>query len=191
MLNHSQNLSDEELALLAADGDDEAMALLIAAVTPVAKAKAAGFANARISNEDLVQEGMLGFLDAVKSFDSSKGVPFRAFAEICINNRIISAVRVNFNSKNAALSNALPIESEAEGFAADSDPADIVSDKFATESLSELLYSGLSGFEKKVITLRLAGKSYSEIAAELECGNKAVDNAMQRIKLKLRKKLSK
>ncbi len=184
-------LSDEKLAVLAANGDDEAMAHLIYTVTPIARAKASGFANARISNEDLVQEGMLGFLDAVKSFDPSKGVPFRAFAETCINNRIISAVRKNFNSKNAALSNAVSFETESAEIAADSDPADIISDKFETEYLSELLSSELSDFEKKVIDLRLLGKSYSQIAKELCRSEKAVDNAIQRIKKKMRRKLNK
>ena len=184
-------LSDEELAVLAANGDDEAMAHLIYAVTPIARAKASGFANARISNEDLAQEGMLGFLDAVKNFDPSKGVPFRAFAETCINNRIISAVRMNFNSKNVALSNAVSFETKTGEIAADSDPADIVSDKFETEYLSELLSSGLSEFEKKVIDLRLLGKSYSQIAEELGRSEKAVDNAIQRIKSKMRRKLNK
>ncbi len=191
MLNKQKNFSDEELAALAANGDDEAMAHLISAVTPIAKAKASGFANARISNEDLVQEGMLGFLDAVKKFDPSKGVPFKAFAETCINNRIISAVRMNFNSKNAALSNAVSIEADSVDFATGSDPADIISDKFETEYLAELLSSGLSEFERQVIDLRLKNKSYSQIAEELCRSEKAVDNALQRIKSKMRRKLNK
>lgn len=191
MLNKQKNFSDEELAALAANGDDEAMAHLISAVTPIAKAKASGFANARISNEDLVQEGMLGFLDAVKKFDPSKGVPFKAFAETCINNRIISAVRMNFNSKNAALSSAVSIEADSVDFATGSDPADIISDKFETEYLAELLSSGLSDFERQVIDLRLKNKSYSQIAEELCRSEKAVDNALQRIKSKMRRKLNK
>ncbi len=191
MLNKQKNFSDEELAVLAANGDDEAMAHLISAVTPIAKAKASGFANARISNEDLVQEGMLGFLDAVKKFDPSKSVPFRAFAETCINNRIISAVRMNFNSKNAALSNAVSIEADSVDFATGSDPADIISDKFETEYLAELLSSGLSDFERQVIDLRLKNKSYAQIAQELCRSEKAVDNALQRIKSKMRRKLNK
>lgn len=186
-----KNLSDEELAVLAANGDDEAMAHLISAVTPIAKAKASGFANARISNEDLTQEGMLGFLDAVKRFDPSKGVPFKAFAETCINNRIISAVRMNFNSKNAALSNAVSFEADSVDIAAGTDPADIISDKFETQYLAELLSSGLSEFEKEVIDLRLQNKSYAQIACELGRSEKAVDNALQRIKSKMRRKLNK
>ena len=189
--NHQKNLSNEELAVLAANGDDEAMALLISAVTPIAKAKASGFAISRISNEDLAQEGMLGFLDALKSFDPSKGVPFKAFAETCINNRIISAVRFNLNSKNAVLSKALPFKGDSDKSVVLTDPADIISDKFETEHLAEFLKSELSDFEKKVIELRLQGKSYAQIAQELCRSEKAVDNALQRIRSKMRKRLNK
>ena len=63
--NALRDMDENELAALAAAGNDEAMAMLIATVMPIAKAKAAGFAQVRISDEDLVQEGMLGFLEAV------------------------------------------------------------------------------------------------------------------------------
>ncbi len=189
--NSKKTLPEEELAVLAANGDDESMALLIAAVTPIAKAKASKLANARISDEDLVQEGMLGFLDAVKSFDSSKG-RFKAYAEVCINNRIISAVRANFNNKNAALSNAVPFETETEEISdISADPANIVSEIEETEYFENLLSSGFSDFEKSVIRFRLLEQSYSQIAAALDCSEKAVDNAMQRIRKKMRKKLNK
>lgn len=178
-------LSDEELAVLAANGDDESMARLISAVSPIARAKASKFANAGIPDEDLVQEGMLGFLDAVSSFDGSRGVPFRAYAEICINNRIVSAVRANFNNKNAALSNALPFEDETADSSAD--PANIVSAKYESENICAFLNSSLSDFERQVIDLRLINKSYSQIASSLGCSEKAVDNALQRIRKKLRK----
>ncbi len=189
--NSKKILSDEELAVLAANGDDSSMAQLIATVTPIAKAKASGFANARVSGEDLVQEGMLGFLDAVKTFDISKGSSFKAYAEKCINNRIVSAVRKNFNNKNAALSNALPYEVETvDQTDHEADPANIVSEKCESEYLENLLNSGLSQFEKQVVDLRLLDKSYSQIADELGCSEKAVDNAMQRIRKKMRLKLS-
>ncbi len=190
-LNRQKNLSDEELAVLAANGDDEAMALLISAVTPIARAKASDFAIDRISNEDLTQEGMLGFLDAVKKFDPSKGVPFKSFAETCINNRIISAVRFNLNSKNAALSKAVPLETDSDKSAAGNDPADIVSDKFETEHLAEFLNSELSAFEKQVLDLRFQGKSYAQIAQLLCRSEKAVDNALQRIRSKLHRRINK
>ncbi len=180
-------LTDDELVFRAANGDDAAMALLIATVTPIARAKASGFASARVSGDDLVQEGMLGFLDALKTYDASKGSPFKAYAEVCINNRIVSAVRTSFNNKNAALSGALPYEPEKlDGADSSADPANIVSEKEDSEHLENMLSKGLSDFEKQVVDLRLMDMSYSEIAEKLGCTEKAIDNALQRIRKKMR-----
>ena len=185
--NAKINLTDEELAYLAANGDDESMALLIAKIMPVAKAKASKLGGPRLSAEDLVQEGMLGFLDAVKSFKNGKGVPFKAYAETCINNRIVSAVRANFNNKNAALTNAVSIEEETENLLSrKDDPAVIISEKYGSEDIKNLIDGILSAFEKQVIELRLLDKSYAQIALSLDCSEKAVDNALQRIRKKIR-----
>lgn len=182
-----KTLTDDELVFRAANGDDAAMALLIATVTPIARAKASGFASARVSGDDLVQEGMLGFLDAVKTYDASKGSPFRAYAEVCINNRIVSAVRTSFNNKNAALSNAVTYEPEKVDEAdSGADPANIVSEKEDSEHLRNVLSKGLSDFEKQVVDLRLMDMSYSEMAEKLGCSEKAIDNALQRIRKKMR-----
>lgn len=182
-----KTLTDDELVFRAANGDDAAMALLIATVTPIARAKASGFASARVSGDDLVQEGMLGFLDAVKTYDASKGSPFRAYAEVCINNRIVSAVRTSFNNKNAALSNAVAYEPEKVDEAdSGADPANIVSEKEDSEHLRNVLSKGLSDFEKQVVDLRLMDMSYSEMAEKLCCSEKAIDNALQRIRKKMR-----
>lgn len=184
------NLTDEQLALMAADGDDESMALLIAKITPIAKAKAGKYDGPRLSADDLVQEGMLGFLDAVKSFRPEKGVPFKAYAETCINNRIISAVRASLNNKNAALTNAVSIDDESSDiFSRSSDPAVIFADKHGSELLKKIISDDLSGFERQVIELRLLDQSYAQIAASLGCSEKAVDNALQRIRKKIRSRL--
>lgn len=184
------NLTDEQLALMAADGDDESMALLIAKITPIAKAKAGKYDGPRLSADDLVQEGMLGFLDAVKSFRPEKGVPFKAYAETCINNRIISAVRASLNNKNAALTNAVSIDDESSDiFSRSSDPAVIFADKHGSELLKKIISDDLSGFERQVIELRLLDQSYAQIAASLDCSEKAVDNALQRIRKKIRSRL--
>lgn len=184
------NLTDEQLALMAADGDDESMALLIAKITPIAKAKAGKYDGPRLSADDLVQEGMLGFLDAVKSFRPEKGVPFKAYAETCINNRIISAVRASLNNKNAALTNAVSIDDESSDILSrSSDPAVIIADKHGSELLKKIISNDLSDFERQVIELRLLDHSYTQIAASLDCSEKAVDNALQRIRKKIRSRL--
>lgn len=192
MRKQKKSLSDEELALSAANGDDESMALLISKITPIAKAKAYAHADSRVAGEDLAQEGMLGFLEAVKSFDPEKGSSFRAYAETCINNRILSAVRVSYNNKNAALSNAVSLEDEAIEKSGDEfDPAKIFSSKTEFEHITDLINSTLSDFERQVIALRFFGFSYSEISAQLGYSEKAVDNALQRIRKKIRAKLNK
>lgn len=184
------NLTDEELAILAADGDDESMALLIAKITPIAKAKASKHDGPRLSADDLAQEGMFGFLDAVKTFRPEKGVPFKAYAETCIHNRIISAVRASLNNKNAALTNAVSIDDESSRlFSGSSDPAVILAEKYGSELIRKIISTDLSDFEKKVIELRLLDKSYAQIAVSLDCSEKAVDNALQRIRKKIRSQI--
>ena len=191
MRKQKKSLTYEELAVLAASGDDESMALLISAITPIAKAKGYALADARVAGDDLTQEGMLGFLEAVRSFNPQKG-SFKAYAETCINNRILSAVRASYNNKNAALSKALPLEdSENEISGDESDPAKVLSSKDGFEHITGLINSNLSGFEKQVITLRFLGLSYSEISLRLGCSDKAVDNALQRIRKKMRAQLNK
>ena len=184
------NLTDEELAILAADGDDESMALLIAKITPIAKAKASKHDGPRLSADDLAQEGMFGFLDAVKTFRPEKGVPFKAYAETCIHNRIISAVRASLNNKNAALTNAVSIDDESSRlFSGSGDPAVILAEKYGSELIRKIISTDLSDFEKKVIELRLLDKSYAQIAVSLDCSEKAVDNALQRIRKKIRSQI--
>jgi RNA polymerase sporulation-specific sigma factor len=187
----SQKFDDNTLATLAvkaAEGDDSAMAELISEIMPAAKAKAAKFSSdyARISDEDLVQEGMIGFLEAVKRFDISKGVPFRAYANLCIESRILSALRKNSNEKNAALTTAVSIEEKADEPSGD-DPAALVADSDEAKRIFEFTENSLSGFEKQVLNLRMSGESYSVIAAKLGCTEKSVDNAIQRIRKKYKK----
>ncbi|MBQ8763822.1 MAG: sigma-70 family RNA polymerase sigma factor [Clostridia bacterium] len=191
MRKQKKSLAYEELAVLAANGDDESMALLISAITPIATAKGYAHANSRVAGDDLTQEGMLGFLEAVRSFNPEKG-SFKAYAETCINNRILSAVRASYNNKNAALSKALPLEEGADEISGDeSDPVKIVSSMDGFEYITGLIKSSLSDLERQVIILRFFGFSYAEISAKLACSEKAVDNALQRSRKKIQEKLNK
>ncbi|MBR3438659.1 MAG: sigma-70 family RNA polymerase sigma factor [Clostridia bacterium] len=180
---------DEELVRLALSGDDAAMAKLIAVAMPIAGAKAAAqqAKNNRLSAEDLVQEGMLGFLGALKTYSASKGTSFRTYAGACIGNRIISAVRLHNNTGNRTLTSAVPISDEADTFSAEQDPQNIMIEREKLEDFRRLFEGGLlSDFEKSVLECRLKGLSYSETAQKLGTGTKAVDNALARIRKKLR-----
>lgn len=187
MTKHDISPTPEELALLAAEGDDDAMAQLIAIISPIAHARAASIGGANASTEDLIQEGMLGFLDAVRTFRVDKEASFRTYANTCISNRIISAVRSSRSQKNLALSSALPLTEESVPALDSADPQEIFSEKESSDRIMRLLVSSLSPLELSVIRLRLAGIGYSAIASKLGCTEKAVDNALQRVKAKLRK----
>lgn len=188
------SLTAEELVLLAQQGDDKAMAMLVAQVTPIAAAKAASYKakELRLFDEDLIQEGMLGFLDAVRTFSPEGGASFRTYADVCINNRIIAALRLHCNAKNYALSSAVGFENEeSSNSACAGDPQDIVDTRADAALFEELVSSkaGLTELEKKVAHLKLAGCSYAQISASLGVSEKTVDNALQRVKKKLRAKL--
>lgn len=185
-----KNLSEEELAVLAANGDDEAMSILIAEITPIAKAKAAQYSHARISGEDLSQEGMIGFIKAVYSFDPSKGAKFRTYANTLIKNEIYTAYEKMFNRKNEALTGAVSLEnSEEKGSSVAESAENIVVDICEYQRLLGILKKYLSDFEQQVIDLKIQGKNRAQIADELGCSIKAVDNAFQRIRKKIKEKL--
>ena len=154
----------------------------------IAKAKAAGFAQVRISDEDLVQEGMLGFLEAVKKFDPSKGVPFKAYASVCIKNRMINAFNRNNSAANSPLTGAVPIDDEQLTDHA-SNPENIIDEAAAPAKLWRIVDSALSVYERRVLDLMLEEKSYARIAELLGTSAKSVDNAVQRIRKKIRSKL--
>ncbi len=187
MSKEKKTANVNELAVKAAEGDDKAMAELIGQIMPVACAKASllNFGKSRISDEDLVQEGMLGFLESVKRFDISKGVSFATFASRCIENRIKSALRSNFNSGNAALSGAVSFD-DSPDIPGGEDPVKFTEDSEQMSKIREISRERLSEFEQSVLELRMQGDSYARTAQALGCSEKSVDNALQRIRRKLK-----
>ncbi|MBQ6543388.1 MAG: sigma-70 family RNA polymerase sigma factor [Clostridia bacterium] len=192
MSDNVNGVNTDLLAVKAASGDDKAMAELINEIMPAAAAKASvlNSGSTRLADEDLVQEGMFGFLDSVKKFDISKGVPFKAFALACIENRIKSALRINSNSGNVALTGAVSFE-DTENPRNSDDPASISENLDEEAAIRRITGELLSGFEQEILDLRLCDMSYSEIARELGCSEKSVDNALQRIRKKLRNSIGK
>ena len=177
-----------DLVATAAAWDDNSLAKLIQIITPIAKAKATNLnsRNNRISNVDLVQEGIISLLDAIRSFDPEKGVPFKAYVSICIDNRIRSVIRKNRSGGNAALTEALDLD---EATSTASSPAEITEASEVVENFKKMAKLLLSSLEYKVFSLRLEGFSYDEIGKKLGITNKSVDNALSRIKNKLRSQI--
>ena len=190
--------SDEALvAVLQRGGDDaahfgQAYASLLERMLPVIRARvnALGAGDAAgISQEDLMQEGMLGFLRAVSAFRPGRGASFRTFASICVSNRIISALRRNgaharpeaaLLENGSALASAAMIASEA------MDPQDVFCAMERTRQIMETMQNDLTALERAVMEGYLAGERYDAIARRLDITQKAVDNALQRVRRKLR-----
>lgn len=179
--------SIEQLALSARDGDDVAMASLIAEFGAQVKWCSLQFTGSPLEPEDLAQEGMLGLLSAVYSYNPDAGASFRTYASVCISNRISSAVKSSLSKKHTPLNSYISFNDGSD--LPDNifqSPEEVVISKEAVLRLESLLEERLSYFEREVIGLFLGGYSYKEIAKRIGSDAKSVDNALQRIRRKLR-----
>jgi RNA polymerase sporulation-specific sigma factor len=181
------DLTDEELAVRA-NRSAAAMETLIARYSRTVRICARPLFLAGGDQEDLFQEGMIGLLYALRSYDPSSGTPFRAYALVCIRNKLISAVRAAAANKHAPLNDSVSFhtfsqdDTVPESMRADPE-AEVIGRVGAGEFLDALCFL-LSTTEKAVLSLYLQGLSYSEIAAACGKTNKAVDNTVQRIRRK-------
>lgn len=176
--NELNSLSNELLVQYARQGDEQALSVLSARFL---NTRGSGVSVAYLDSDDFVQEGMLGFLRAVNSYDASKGVPFEAYAFKCMQNSI--------NTAAVVYRKELPVVPESElSEMADTqvDPLDKI---LINEELSCVLNTcevSLTDIEKTVVFLKAAGLSYGEIAERLSISEKNVDNAIQRARKKLK-----
>jgi RNA polymerase sporulation-specific sigma factor len=188
LLDESLNPAGEErLVSLARKGDTDAMAELIKLMAPLVNARAAFYSGSGIETEDLTQEGMLGFLNAVYSYSPEGGASFKTYVTVCVNNRMLSALRARRNKKRIPPKLECSLEHEdIAGEVEGADPQDILDAKEETQRLLNILNNELSLFEKTVLMQYLSGKRYEQIAKTTNSSPKAVDNALQRARRKLR-----
>lgn len=181
--------SDEQLVLSARNGDTEQLAQLIVRFLPDIRAKASRYTPVGLEQEDLIQEGLIGLLQAVKGYDSTRNASFATFASRCILFRILGTVRLFLEQKHLPLNNYLPIDSAqvlAELSDRDGDPLEAYLKQEEEQLRRQKIKTLLSGLEQETLTLYLNGLSYEEMAQQLGCSTKAVDNALQRVRRKLR-----
>lgn len=200
MMNERQNpceskdeVSDVQLCAQAQNGSPDATEQLIHRYSKLVKACARSYFMEGADSDDLVQEGMIGLLRAVRQFDVSRGVPFEAFARLCVTRQIYSAVRAAAAQKHEILNHSITIEKPLfdDNAASRISVNHIVSNPEALvigmeeqqERIQQLLKS-LSAFEAKVLRLYLQGCTYQEMTGILQKPLKSVDNAIQRIKRK-------
>lgn len=183
-------LSDEELHSRAVGGNAEAEEELIRRYGRVIRSIARPFFLTGGDGEDLFQEGMLGLLNAIRTYDVGKGIPFRSYSALCIRRRLVSAIRGASGSKNVSLDECLSLESSL----FDEDPSqnrnlrgpeDLVIGREEAQKLLDDVFRHLSEFERKVLRCFLNGMSYREIAEITGKPEKSVDNAVQRIRRKI------
>ena len=181
---------DEALVAAFQNGDREVFSELVARYLKLVRVKACSFRELfSLEREDLYQEGLLGLFDAACSYRADGRASFETYAGRCINNRIVSAVRRSASKKNAPLNHAIPIE-EIAGVNVDllSDPQQLVENRDELDHMLEAVHVSLSVFERRVLSLYLSGYKRSDVQAEFGISVRAFDNAMVRVRKKLRQK---
>lgn len=187
--------SDETLRGMAVAGDRAAEEHLVARYTQLVRACARPYFLAGGDSEDLIQEGMIGLLSAIRSYSPDREAGFRTYAETCIRNRLRSAVRTAARDKHRPLNHSISLDDPffdgnqaPRAYNAVSDslqaPEDLLIGREEREGRMKALRNVLSGFEKTVLELYLAGLSQNEIAQRVGKPLKSVDNAVQRIRRK-------
>ncbi len=188
-MNDCSSCSDEKLVSLCALLDDEkAWNELASRYLRVAKGISTVFSGSTLEREDLVQEGMLGFIAAVYSFNG-KSASFATYAAVCIKNRMLGALKASSAQKQIPPSLFVPIEDESAATGSELSPEELLVSKNEEARISSLVSSELSKNEQAVFSLFLLGKSYRDIGEETGLSAKAVDGALQRARKKLKKAL--
>lgn len=184
-------LSDEDIIGRFQAGNKEIFSELVARYMHLVRIKACSFREIfSLEREDLYQEGLLGLYDAACSYSAGDGrASFETYAGKCINNRIVSAVRRSASRKNAPLNYAVSIDEVSEpDEQPGSDPQRLLESREELDGMLETVYTSLSSLERSALSLYLGGHKRSEIHTELGISVKTFDNAMARVRRKLRQK---
>jgi RNA polymerase sporulation-specific sigma factor len=183
----------------ARNGSQAALDSLMRRYTGFVRLKASSYFLAGGDADDLVQEGMIGLYKAVRDFRSDKETSFRSFAELCVTRQIITAIKTATRFKHSPLNTYVSFshtpagqDSDGECTLGDALPGPSVDDPsvcvISTQELQSLVFclgSGLSSLESEALRLYLDGHSYEQMAEELGCDTKTIDNALQRVKRKI------
>ena len=193
-----EKLADSQLSLLAREGDMVACEFLLEKYKYLVRQVTAPYFLAGGDREDMLQEGMIGLNNAIHSFREGRNVSFSVFAEFCIKRNVISAVRAATRQKHQPLNSYVSLFANegqsqeeqsallADALPASPDPENLFIEEENSRILDENLQEFLSKMEFKVLKLFMEGQSYQEIADALGKDMKSVDNALQRIKKKIR-----
>lgn len=204
MNQHYQELTDEELIERYREGDLAVMDYLLDKYKLLVRKEAKNMFLLGADSDDLIQEGMVGLFKAVRDYDSGRDASFFTFAKLCVTRQMYTAVEASNREKHIPLNNYISIsvartDAEEEGELSEErvreytsnskeeNPEQLILDKERLEDLEHRIEEALSPFEKQVLDLYVIGNKTPEIARVLGREEKATDNALQRLKGKIRK----
>jgi RNA polymerase sporulation-specific sigma factor len=198
-----ENKIDEEVVIEAKNGNVRAQEYLINKYENFVKSKAKSYFLIGADKEDIYQEGMIGLYKAIRDFRANKLSSFKAFAELCVTRQIITAIKTATRQKHIPLNTYISLnkpiyDEESDRTLLDilseakvADPEELMISKEELNHIELEIGEVLSKLEMEVLMSYLDGKSYQEIACDLDRHAKSIDNALQRVKRKLDKCLKK
>ena len=201
-ISYINEISDEEIVLKAKHGNKLAQEKIINKYEQFVKNKAKSYFLIGADEEDIYQEGMIGLYKAIRDFNPDKLTSFRGFAELCITRQIITAIKTATRQKHIPLNTYVSLnkpmyEEESDRTLLDviegltvSDPEELIIGREEVKHIENEISKVLSELELEVLMSYLDGKSYQEIACDLDRQAKSIDNALQRVKKKLEKCLN-
>ena len=200
-LSKYDRMTDEQLLCDYKNGNQEIMDYLMVKYKSMVRKKARAMYLLGGENEDLIQEGMIGLIKAVRDFDVTQKTSFSSFAELCVSRQMYSAIEASNRKKHLPLNSYVSLYEDSEQVgegrslplidtiesSKENDPEVLYFGKEYTEAFAEQLKELLSPLENHVLYLHLMGTDYRTIAELLGKSPKSVDNALQRIKTKAQK----
>ena len=200
-MNKYDRMTDEQLLCDYKNGNQEIMDYLMVKYKSMVRKKARAMYLLGGENEDLIQEGMIGLIKAVRDFDVTQKTSFSSFAELCVSRQMYSAIEASNRKKHLPLNSYVSLYEDSEEVgegrslplidtiesSKENDPEVLYFGKEYTEAFADQLKELLSPLENHVLYLHLMGTDYRTIAELLGKSPKSVDNALQRIKTKAQK----
>ena len=198
-----ENITDEELIDRLRNGDAPIMDYICNKYKNLVRSKAKSMYILGADNEDLIQEGMIGLFKAVRDYDCGRDASFYTFADLCISRQMYTAVQAAKRQKHIPLNSYISLNAgdsgkeegeersllEALADRTEMNPEELFLDKERVNYLESVIEKELSSFEKQVLDLYMTGMSYTQIAKVLGRDEKSADNALQRLKSKIKKML--
>ena len=188
------NISDEELIARLRDGETIIEDYLMEKYKGLVRQKARAMFLIGGDTDDLIQEGMIGLFKAVRDFQPGREATFATFARMCIDRQIYSAIQNSNRQKHLPLNSYVSLNQEDESSPiwelSVENPEEIIIDQETTRDLQQKISDCLSPMENKVLDLYLKGEGYVEIGRILGKSPKSIDNALQRIRAKIREVIS-